>query len=370
MSKTIHIVCLDAPSPPDYGGAIDMYFKVKALALAGNKVILHYFDYKENRGAGALKDICIEVNSYHRKSFLQSISLQLPYIVSSRINLKLIERLNRDDHPIIVEGIHCTGILPYLKDRSRVLIRMHNEEESYYNSLFQNAGSLSRKMYFFLESKLIKSYQQTLSRDIKIASLSEADIEKFRQAGFQNLHFIPCFIPWRHTTSLPGKGSYCLYHGNMAIAENESSALWLIENVFNKTDMPLIVAGNMISHGLVTKSKPFSNVSFINNPGMDTLEGLIKDAQVNVLPSMNNTGVKLKLLHALFGGRHCITNTEGIKGTGITKGVHIANTADEFRTMTEMLMKQNFQHADIEERREISRIYNNLDNAGKLSELL
>ncbi|HZI00495.1 MAG TPA: mannosyltransferase, partial [Flavisolibacter sp.] len=68
MSDQLHIVCLDAPAPPDYGGAIDIYYKIKALAGIGKKIILHYFDYKPGRSAGDLDSICVEVNTYSRKS--------------------------------------------------------------------------------------------------------------------------------------------------------------------------------------------------------------------------------------------------------------------------------------------------------------
>ena len=35
MNKKLYIVCLDAPAPADYGGAIDMYYKIEALAQKG-----------------------------------------------------------------------------------------------------------------------------------------------------------------------------------------------------------------------------------------------------------------------------------------------------------------------------------------------
>jgi hypothetical protein len=367
MNRTIHIVCLDAPSPPDYGGAIDMYYKVRALAQAGNKIILHYFDYKPLRGSGTLKDVCSEVYSYPRKSFLNSISLSKPFIVASRINKELAIRLNQDDHPILLEGLHCTGIIPMIKDPSRVVIRMHNEEESYYLSLFHSASSIVRKAYFKIESKLIRRYQQTLDRQIKIACLSHTDIEKFTEAGFSKLHFIPCFIPWRHNTSVPGKGKYCLYHGNMSIAENERSARWLIENVFSKIDIPFLIAGNKVSAGLEEFANRFSNVSVVKDPAIEKLDGIIREAHINVLPSMNTTGVKLKLLHAVFGGRFCISNAEGIKGSGITHGIYIAEKAEDVISFVEKLMHLDFKHADIEERRKISAIYNNAENAARLS---
>lgn len=369
MNKTIHIVCLDAPSPPDYGGAIDMYFKVKALALLGNRIVLHYFDYKERRSSGALKDICAEVYTYKRKSFLSSLSTSTPYIVSSRINHGLVAKLNQDSNPILLEGIHCTGIIPFINNPSRIIIRMHNEEESYYRSLYSSSRSFGKKYYFLAESLLIRKYQAKLSKDLKLACLSETDIVKFNSKGFKNVHFIPCFVPWRHNTSIPGKGSYCLYHGNMAIAENERAAEWLMENVFADSEIPFVIAGNKIPADLVKKASAHRNVTIANDPPIEKLEGLIRDAHINILPSMNSTGVKLKLLHALFAGRFCISNHEGVKGSGIHKGVWLAEKPEEIRALVNKLMELPFQHLHIEERREMAHTYDNLKNAGSLNEL-
>ena len=369
MNKTIHIVCLDAPSPPDYGGAIDMYYKIKALALEGHHIILHYFDYKENRGAGALTEFCKQTFSYKRKSFLASFSFSVPYIVKSRINQDLIERLNQDDHPILLEGLHCTGIIPYLHQPSRVVVRMHNEEESYYRNLQASTSVFFKKIYFSRESQLIRKYQEVLKRNIKMACLSEADIKKFRETGFTQLYFIPCFIPWRHVTSLPGRSNYCLYHGNMAIAENERSAIWLMENIFNNGKFELVIAGNRISGSVKKSALAYSHIRLVDNPSINALEDLIKEAHINVLPSMNNTGVKLKLLHALLNGRFCITNQQGMEGSGISTGVEIAETPEAFRKKVEELMAQTFQHSDIGERRDIAQLYNNSENAKRLSAL-
>lgn len=45
-SKTIlHIVSFHIPIPQNYGGVIDIYYKVKALHDIGVKVILHCFEY-------------------------------------------------------------------------------------------------------------------------------------------------------------------------------------------------------------------------------------------------------------------------------------------------------------------------------------
>ena len=43
--REIHIVCFDVPHPPDYGGVIDIYYKVKSLHELGIKVHLHCYQY-------------------------------------------------------------------------------------------------------------------------------------------------------------------------------------------------------------------------------------------------------------------------------------------------------------------------------------
>ena len=128
----------------------------------------------------------------------------------------------------------------------------------------------------------------------------------------------------------------------MAIAENERSAIWLMENIFNDGKIELVIAGNKISDTVKKSAESYSNVRLVDNPSIITLEDLIKEAHINVLPSMNNTGVKLKFLHALLSGRFCITNRQGIEGSGISSGAEIAETPLDFRKKGGRVNDQNF----------------------------
>ncbi len=367
MSNFIHIVCLDAPSPPDYGGAIDMYYKIKSLAEAEKHIILHYFNYNEKRNAGDLQSVCAEVNAYERKSFVQSLSFSQPYIVSSRNNQRLINRLNEDEYPILLEGLHCAGIIPYIRNKKRIVLRMHNEEASYYQHLFACEKNILRKTYFGLESKLISQFQQKIDKQVKLACLSKTDLHLFRNNyHFQNCHFIPCFIPWQQINSKTGQGNYCLYHGNLSVSENVSAALWLMQNVFSEIPVRFIIAGKSAPEQLFAAAKKYGNVSVISNPSIEQVDELIANAHINVLPSMNSTGVKLKLLHALCRGRFCITNTAGVAGSNIESGVHIANEPGDYIALINQLMQQDFSVSELQQREMILQIYNNQINAENL----
>ena len=41
----LHVVSFQVPFPPDYGGLIDVYYKLKALKKAGCSIVLHTYRY-------------------------------------------------------------------------------------------------------------------------------------------------------------------------------------------------------------------------------------------------------------------------------------------------------------------------------------
>lgn len=371
MSEYVHIVCFEAPSPPDYGGAMDVYYKIICLAKAGKKIILHYFDHKKDRNVVDIEKYCHHIFSYKRKTALTGFSTTKPYIVSSRINHELIKNLNKDDHPIIIEGIHGSGIIPYLKNKNRkIVIRIFNNEEVYYRKLLANESNFFKRLYFYFESKLLIKYQSQLRNSSNYAFLSESDKDVFANSyHLQNVHFIPCLLPWQQIKSLKGNGNYCLYHGNLGISENENAAQWLLTNVFNTNKIDFIIAGKNPSKKLINAAKQF-NSTLIQNPTDEVLDDLIKNAHINVLPSFNKTGVKLKLLHALLHGRFCLTNYAGVDGSKAEDFIFNAETAQEFKNTINKLFKVSFTQKHIQQRDQLLELYNNEKNAMKFIALL
>lgn len=370
MSEYVHIVCLDAPSPPDYGGTIDMFYKIKSLHSIGKKVILHYFNYKKNRNADGLEKYCEEINVYNRSGFLKSLITVKPYIVSSRINTALINRLNSDHHPVILEGIHCSGIIPYLQPEKKIVVRIHNNEADYYKTLATSEKKFFKRLYFSYESSLLSTYQKKISKHPAYAFISSADGKFFSETyELRNCNFIPSFIPWQAVSSKSGKGNYCLYHGSLSISENKKAVAWLIENILPKINLPLFVSGRN-AESFRDLASNNDRIKLINNPTDVQLNDLIENAHINLIPSINTTGVKLKLLHALFKGRFCISNENGVKGSAVEKHVIKADTIDEWIKTINQISSVEFSEEMIEARKDIFSVYNNTLNAARLNALL
>lgn len=368
MAKHLHIVCFDVPYPPDYGGVIEVFSRIKALYLQGIKIHLHCFDYGRGK-QDELNEYCEEVNYYKRYRGVKGFSLRLPYIVSSRRNKALLRNLLKDAHPVLLEGIHCTFFLftNQLKDK-KVFVRLHNVESEYYRELAKYERENIKRLYFINESRLLMKYEKKIAGKAVFLAITQRDARIYNEYFVAAaIKYLPAFLPYHSVTAKEGNGSYCLYHGNLSIAENEKAAAWLFQNIFEKINIPFIIAGKNPSKELAVLIKGDQNTSLISNPSSGQMDQLISNAHINILPSFNVTGIKMKLMNALYNGRFCIVNRASIEGTGLEPLCRIAETEKEFSTHITQLFDQPFTAVEIEKRsRLLNKLYNNTTNVEML----
>lgn len=366
--KHLHIVCLDVPYPVDYGGVFDLFHKIKALHSAGIRIHLHCFEYGRGEQPELAK-YCVEVNYYPRREGHKGFSHKLPYIVCSRSSGQLLDNLLQDEHPILLEGVHCTYLLNDERFGSRkVVLRLHNVEYQYYKQLYHCEKSMLKKIYYLHESSLLHQYEKKIADRVLILAVSDKDSELYRQEfGAEHVHTLPVFLPFDRVKSKEGTGCFCLYQGNLSVAENEQVVAWLLKKVFHCLEIPLIVTGKDPSARLGRLIAQYPQVCLIPNPSDQEIQDLIMKAQINILPSFNCTGVKLKLLNALFNGRHCIVNEDAARATGLESVCHVGNDAEKIQELIGTLYERPFTAEEVAKREEVlSRRYNNEENVRKL----
>lgn len=372
MDKHLHIVALEVPWPADYGGVVDLFYKLKALHRLGIKIHLHCFS--QNRTPQQeLNKYCETVQYYPRKKNSSSLSFRLPLIVKSRKSDELIANLKKDNYPVLLEGTHCTYYLHTGELTNRkVIVRLHNTEFEYYKQLAKNEHNLFKKLYFINESRLLFNYEKSIANKAGFIAVSEHDVKLYRQLfNAKDIYYLPVFIPHTLATGKEGKGCYCLYHGNLSISENETAVEWLLQHVFNDLEIPFVIAGKNPSKKLQELAHRHKHTCIVANPGEKEMQDMICKAQIHVLPSFNNTGVKLKLLNALFNGRHCLVNPAGADGSGLEKVCHIATDAASFKKAITTLYQQPFTEHEKEQRQGLLQtLYNNEENSKKLLEYL
>ena len=366
MEKRIHLISFDIPYPPNYGGIIDVFYKIKALHALDIKITLHCFQYGK-ADQPALNKYCENVYYYKRNSFFTSmLSNELPFIVKSRGNEELINNLTKDNNPILFDGLHTTYIMNLhdFKDR-KTYLRAHNVEHQFYKGLSKSESNIFKRNFFKQEAKKLKRYEEILKNLDGVFSISPKEQQYFQKKYGQKCVYIPAFHDDKRHTKHSSKGNYILYHGNILVSENVKAALFLIDTYKNSA-FQLVIASSYINDEVTKEVLKYDNIAFHSLEKETDLNRLFENAHVNVLPTFQNTGIKLKLLNTLYQGKFVIANDFMTDGTGLESLCEKANTSVEFLKKTQELFEKDFHPEILEEREKVLQSFSPIESAKKI----
>ncbi|MGM0612115.1 MAG: glycosyltransferase family 1 protein [Bacteroidota bacterium] len=371
--KHLHIIAFDIPYPPNYGGVIDVWHKLRTLYQYNVKIHLHCFEYPGRERTDKLEQYCASVNYYKRQlGFNQALSTK-PYIIATRRNEDLLRNLLKDNYPVLFEGLHSCYYIddPKLKNRTKVY-RESNIEHRYYYNLFRTTRNLYLKTYYLTESLKLRFFEKKIKHASAAAVVSKADQEELQKRYPElKIELIPSFHSHDQLACAPGSGSYVLYHGNLEVPENENAALYLLNEVFQHHSKNFVIAGMNPTPRLKKTVDTIDNAELIANPDQEKMNELIKEAHVNLLVTFQATGLKLKLLNALYRGRFALVNDLMVRGTRFKELCHIANTPEQINRKLDELFDISFETKDLRERKALlDEYYSNHSNAQKLLDLI
>ncbi|MEI7499505.1 MAG: glycosyltransferase family 1 protein [Bacteroidota bacterium] len=369
---TLHIISFDIPFPANYGGVIDVFYKIRALHSAGVKIYLHCFEYQRNP-APELEKYCTSVHYYLRQTGLVANFRLKPYIVSSRMSNDLIENLLKDDSPILFEGLHACGFIADKRLKGRLLIyRESNIEHHYYYHLFKAEKNPWKRLYFLSESIRLKKFQKILCNASVMLTVSQEDTNYLSSVFPKNrVVYLPSFHSNDEVDIKPGRGDYAIYQGKLSVPENSIAAKYLIKEVWEDSFPELVIAGLDPPEWLIRLAEGRTNIRFVHNPSDDEMFKLIHEAQVNIMVTFQPTGLKLKLLNALFNGRFCLVNPQMVTGTSLDKLCYIASDPAGFKEKIPFLFRLDFDESLIKQRESVLvKNYSNKNNCKLLIEIL
>ena len=364
MKKSIHLVSFDIPYPPNYGGIIDIFFKIKELHKLGIGIYLHTYLFNDKTRQPELEKYCEKIFYYKRKNAFLSLFSKLPFRVQSRSCNKLIENLKNLQFPIIFEGLHTAYPLKKYNFKN-TYIRTHNIEHVYFLGLSKSEKNIFKKVFFLLESIKLKRFENILEKATGIFSISPFEQAYFTKKYGAKTFYIPVFHATTNLTQTDEKGDFILYHGDLRIADNIRAALFLID-VYKNTPYQFVVASSCKNKSVLKQIKKYHNLNFKEIPTQESLKQLFKKAQINTLFTFQKTGIKLKLLNTLHQGKHIISNTQMTEDTGLESLCELANTKEEILEITSKLLKQTFSKAHIIGRKEKLLEFNTMVNAEKI----
>ena len=359
MADHIHIVYKKAALSSISGDQTDLVHMVKALKEIGQNIHLHCF-YPERIQLDSIAMDCQKIHAYcstlkghpHKPSFIKE-----------EIN-RLKDNLMHDDAPIIFHGFYSSVLhLDFigLEDR-RILIRLLREEPAYLLNLAKvTPWGMMKFRYLNEYIRSLGKYKQLLQKTIVVSSFSLG--KKAR-----NSRTISSFKGQITPFFKEGNGSFCLYFGDLSKMENEYTARWLLEHIFNKLEIPFVVAGSNPTASLEQAAHVRMHTCLVSNPSDLELSELIKKAQVVLMPSFIEQQSQDNILKSLLWGRHVLVNNKATQESAFARWMEIAETPELFRAKIESLFAQPFQEA--EKNRRLEEIESLGSDATKARELI
>lgn len=232
--------------------------------------------------------------------------------------LSILNKIKNEPDIIILQWTQVILFIEDIKElfpNSKVIAI---EEDVTYLSYYRKWKKSKDAVTVFVNGKRYKRF-----KEIEIGCLKKSDLvilnnpkdEKLvNNEGINNTwHWTPFFQDMTHSQRAEKPKGNIVFYGAMGRDENHDSAMWFINNVFNRIkndNMKFLVIGNKPRQELIG----MANDRVIVTGFVDSVEPYFKDALCCVAPLVMGAGVKIKVLEALSAGVPVLTNDIGIEG--------------------------------------------------------
>lgn len=367
--KQLHIISFDNPFPPNYGGVIDVFYKIKALHQQGIKIYLHCFYLEKNQVSDELKAITEKVFLYPKNRNPLFLFSHIPMSVISRFDEKLIENITSIKAPILTEGLQSSMIINHLKlTDQKIYLRLHNIESNFYSGMSKNESSILKKILYRLEAFKYKNYQKKIGQFDYVFGLSYFECDFIAQQT-KNWSYLPVFHGNEINNQLSEFGNFALYHGDLRLADNKRAAAFCI-SVFKKIkNYKLIIASSNGRKFIANLIGDASNIEFIELQNHSQLEDLLNNAHLNILLSFQKSGTKLKIINALHRSRFCLINENMVDDEKILSLCQVATAENDFIENINILKSKPYLDNEIR-KKTLSEVYNDTENALKIVKVI
>lgn len=355
-------LCNKPPYPPVDGGTMAMNSITQGLLAAGCEVHVMsvatdkhpvqqhqmpddyladthfesvYVDLSVRALPAAVAMLCGE--SYHVKRY-----------VSNAFAQKLKAILLQEQFDVVhVESIFLTPYVPLIRKYShaRVILRAHNVEHLIWKHVAQSTRSYAKRWYLKHLSLTLRAYELEHLNDYDgIVCITQGDADYFKSNGCRRpITSIPFGVKMpKSQETLESPEANSLYHlGAMDWLPNRESIDWLLGKVWPEVhrqvpQAKLYLAGRKMPDRLLNAR--IEGVTVVGE--VDDARRFIAGKQINVVPLLSGSGIRVKIIEAMSAGKAVVTTTVGARGIDYVDGQHllIANTPSEFASQVKRLL--------------------------------
>ena len=356
-------ICTTLPFPPNSGGKVKSYHMFKYL-YSKYKITVATLLYQEDielvdgfKAEFPVEDFIFEPIDCPRTtlnliiSYLQNKTLNEYRHWSQNLSSKLVNHL-QDSDCIIVDHYEMMQYIP-TNYYHKVVLHTHNAEHMIWKRFSElKDQSWLRQFVLKSESTRIAKKEKIYCNQVKKVLASPNDRVALEKVGAKGDNFgLTYHLGEESQLQLPELDSdttspMILFIGTLTWEPNIDGLLWFLENCWSTIkehhpDVTLVIGGKSPDPRLLEWAERDSAIAipgFIEDP-----EDYFTKARVFIAPLRFGSGMKVKVLNAMYRGIPTVTTDIGIEGLDVEDGVHIAvgNEPAEFTTRVERLLTDN-----------------------------
>ena len=300
-----------------------------------------YVDLSVKPLAAAESMLCGE--SYHVKRFR-----------SEAFAVRLRAILEQETFDVVhLESLFMTPYVPLIRSLSdaKVVLRSHNVEHVIWQRVAASTPRGFKRWYLKHLALALRAYELEHVNDYDgVVCITKGDADYFRQHGCRRpLTSIPFGVEPDDAANVDVEPASLFHIGAMDWMPNRESIEWLLDEVWPVVhrEVPqahLYLAGRKMPQKWM--DTPMDGVTVVGE--VPDAGYFIAGKQINVVPLLSGSGIRVKIIEAMAAGKAVVTTTVGAQGIDYTEGENllVADTPAQFAAQIKRLVDdQDYCHS-------------------------
>ena len=357
--KNILFLTTQLPYPPISGGTIKSFHYIGHLGTKCNLHLACFLKNNDDQNEDAFQQK-VSIASYFslkHKVERNGLNLLKSYLFSSSFNSyrnkskqfkTQVRELSKSMDAIIVDHYEMFQYIPK-KYNGKIILHSHNAEFMLWERMAALEKNIIKKALLYTESLRVKRLEKKIIEKSDVIYATPNDISVYQNAGIDSLNFATTYHlgndKMLDLSNLEFRQSEkaIMFVGTLSWEPNIHGVLWFIESVFPelKKAHPNIVV-YIIGGGVDKRLKQYSNDENLVFTGfVDDVEAYYQKSRLSFVPLQFGSGMKVKVLEAMYRGIPLVATSVGAEGIEILNGedAFIENDAVAFAHKISMLLE-------------------------------
>lgn len=219
-----------------------------------------------------------------------------------------------------------------------VVLHEHNAEFVMWERLAEIEKNPIKKAVIKLEASRIKRTERLYAENASVVFAAPNDIEELAEIGVDRNKLKPTyhlgedFLLESPNLEFSETENALLFVGTLTWEANIDGLIWFLDEIYpsvvkNHPDIHFYIVGKNPDQRLISRAQKFESVELTGF--VEELEPYFKKARAFVIPLRFGSGIKVKLLNAMYRGIPIVTTPIGTEGLEVVSGRDLFCTQSE-----------------------------------------